>query len=90
MTFKTVKGDITIAFDNEEVDYITHCVNCQGVWGAGLAKTLKGKYFIAYQDYISHVNSYGKKNVLGDTIRTVIPGGQGIFSCFGLRVWHVF
>lgn len=44
---QVIKGDLLAI----EVGIISHQVNCQGVMGAGLAKSLKAKYPICFQSY---------------------------------------
>lgn len=47
MSLKFVLGDIT----KSDVDYICHQVNCQGVMGSGVAKAIKDKWPVVYEEY---------------------------------------
>jgi O-acetyl-ADP-ribose deacetylase (regulator of RNase III) len=44
---KIVKGNLL----NAEEKYVIHQVNCQGVMGSGVAKSIKNKWYEAFEDY---------------------------------------
>lgn len=44
-----IKGDLLEA----DVDYICHQVNCQGKMGSGIAKSIKEKWPIVYEQYVA-------------------------------------
>ena len=41
---------------DSQCDYICHQVNCQGVMGSGIAKSIKEKWPIVYENYINQYN----------------------------------
>ncbi len=43
-----IKGDL---FDSPMGTLLVHSVNCQGVWGSGIAKTFKDHYLVEYKLY---------------------------------------
>lgn len=51
MTVQIIKGDLLEAFDNGDVDVIGHVVNCQGVMGSGIAKSIREQYPQVYLEY---------------------------------------
>lgn len=51
MTVKIISGNLLDAFDRGEVDVIGHVVNCQGVMGSGIAKSVRERYPQVYTDY---------------------------------------
>lgn len=51
------KGNLLEAPD---VDVIIHGCNCQGVWGAGIAKQIKQKWPYVFQSYIKYMTSVGR------------------------------
>ncbi|AHX01073.1 hypothetical protein M316_0008 [Nitrincola phage 1M3-16] len=50
---ETRKGCIIEALKQGEVDYIIHQVNCQGVMGSGLAKSIKREFPRHFKTYMS-------------------------------------
>lgn len=61
MTIEIVKGCLLEAFDKGKVDIIGHVVNCQGVMGSGLAKSIKRKHpevFEFYTETLSDFDSF--------------------------------
>ncbi|MCL2220807.1 MAG: macro domain-containing protein [Oscillospiraceae bacterium] len=60
---KTVQGNILDA--REKV--IGHQVNCKGIMGAGLAKSIKAKYPVAYERYKASCKRHGD-SLLGVTV----------------------
>ena len=55
MYYKT--GDLLDA----PVDYICHQVNCQGRMGSGIAKQIKERWPIVYEQYMAGYNEHRKK-----------------------------
>lgn len=51
MTIEFVNGDLLDALDNQEVNVICHVVNCRGVMGGGIAKSIRERYPSVYKDY---------------------------------------
>jgi ADP-ribose 1''-phosphate phosphatase len=49
MELNYVKGDLFEIAPEEA--YLLHACNCVGVWGAGIAKEFKRRYFASYSDY---------------------------------------
>lgn len=52
----------------DNVDIIAHQVNCQGVMGAGLAKQIKTKYPIVYQEYLQLYKRQRPVELLGQCL----------------------
>ena len=63
---KVIKGDLLKA----EEDIIIHQVNCQGAYGAGLAKQIAQKYPETKKEYVRYCNINNKKDLLGDCLFT--------------------
>ena len=51
MTIQIIQGDLLEAFDKGEVDVIGHVVNCQGVMGSGIARSIRERYSQAHRAY---------------------------------------
>lgn len=51
MNKQIIKGDLL----NSTADYICHCVNCQGAFGAGIAGQIRRKYPNVYDVYINYI-----------------------------------
>lgn len=51
MTIQVIQGDLLDAFDKGEVDVIGHVVNCQGVMGSGIAKSIRERYPRVHRAY---------------------------------------
>jgi O-acetyl-ADP-ribose deacetylase (regulator of RNase III) len=69
-------------------DIICHQVNCQGVMGSGVAKQVREKYPIVYNDYKRRCDIYAPKALLGTaqfvgTSVTYRTPFLGIFNLFG-------
>lgn len=63
------KGDAVKAFQQNEVDYFMHCVNCQGMMGAGIAKQIKDTFPFVFEEYLKYCNSVkNTKELLGQTL----------------------
>lgn len=48
MTIEIINGCLLDAFDRGDVDVIGHCCNMQNNFGAGIAKSIKERYPVAY------------------------------------------
>jgi hypothetical protein len=64
------KGDLIKAFQANKVDYIMHCVNCQGVMGGGIAKQIKDTFPVVYSEYVKYCKeiSDSNENLLGNVL----------------------
>jgi O-acetyl-ADP-ribose deacetylase (regulator of RNase III) len=78
MAVTIVEGDLLDAFDRGEVTDIGHCVNCQGCFGSGIARSIKERYPECFEVYIDDV---GYK--LGDSQCVEIAENKFIFNLFG-------
>lgn len=58
MAIEIIKGDLLDAFDRGDVNVIGHVVNCQGVMGSGIAKTIKKRYPEVYEWYKCTVDDH--------------------------------
>ncbi len=89
------EGCLLDAFDKGEVNHIAHVVNCQGVMGSGIAKSIRLRYpkvFQEYKDYIvgqCHIGDRPKPKLLGDTTNTRVDGGkEGGDGCLDYKIVH--
>jgi O-acetyl-ADP-ribose deacetylase (regulator of RNase III) len=69
-----VKGDLL----QTELRHILHGCNAKGSMGPGVAKSIRDKYSLAYQDYYDAYNNYGLD--LGNIIVSVQPNGKVIHN----------
>lgn len=77
---KIVKGNILEAKEN----LIGHQVNCQGAFGAGLAKQIRYKYPFAYECYKEYCDEVeDKKELLGQIRQVGQKDGKVIVHIFG-------
>lgn len=53
MSIKHVKGDILTTPTRNEDTVICHQVNCCGVMGAGLAKQIRDKWPVVFDEFVS-------------------------------------
>lgn len=58
---KHIKCDIF----NSGADMICHQVNCQGIMGSGIAKQVREKYPVVYEEYKKKCDIYSPKALLG-------------------------
>lgn len=65
MSFNVKVGDL---FANVEHGFIMHGCNAQGVMGSGVAKIIRDKYPIAYEQYHDQAPNY----ILGEVIPVVV------------------
>ena len=54
---KYIKGDLLDAFDKGDVNIIAHGVNCQGVMGSGISKSVKTRYPLVFKHYYDLVQA---------------------------------
>lgn len=73
MSFNVKSGNL---FDNVEHGYIVHGCNAQGVMGSGVAKIVKEKYPIAFQQYALQYPHY----ILGEVIPVVVESNLVIIN----------
>ncbi|KAI7264346.1 hypothetical protein KC345_g8846 [Hortaea werneckii] len=66
------KGDIFSAPPNT---VLIHACNCEGSWGAGIAKAFKTHYPSAYQIYHAHCTSHDPEKLIGTAL--LIPTFHG-------------
>ncbi|KAI7315257.1 hypothetical protein KC315_g11141 [Hortaea werneckii] len=66
------KGDIFSAPPNT---LLIHACNCEGSWGAGIAKAFKSHYPSAYQIYHDHCISHTPEELIGTAL--LIPTSHG-------------
>jgi O-acetyl-ADP-ribose deacetylase (regulator of RNase III) len=45
--------------------FILHQVNCQGVMGSGIARSIRDKWRVVYDQYLNEVDEQGKLQILG-------------------------
>lgn len=48
MSFEIIKGNLLVAFANDQINVLGHCCNMQHLMGAGIAKQIKQNYPEAY------------------------------------------
>mgnify|MGYP003510260593 FL=1 len=49
------KGDLLKALDDGKITYAVHQVNCHGRMGSGIAKSIRAKYPVVYDNYMAKV-----------------------------------
>lgn len=75
-----VEGDILSS--NEHI--VAQQVNCRGVMGAGLAKQIRNKYPIVYDEYNNLCNRFSNKNnLLGQVQFIKVDRNQIVANIFG-------
>ncbi len=63
---------------------LVHQVNCQGVMGAGIAKTIRDKYPIVYNEYVKFCSNFEKKyDLLGQIAMVRVSNKQAVCNLFG-------
>ena len=67
MSIEWVKGDLL----ESDCDYICHQVNCQGRMGSGIAKSIKERWPIVYNEYIKFCSSKSKSEMLLGEIQKI-------------------
>lgn len=68
LSIEEAEGDI---FDAPRNCLIIHACNCQGSWGAGIAKAFHDRYPKAYSEHVDHCREYG--NDLLDSAQLIPP-----------------
>lgn len=58
MTIEIIEGDLLEGFDKGEVNVIGHVVNCRGVMGSGIAKSIKERYPQVYEFYTETLQDF--------------------------------
>lgn len=67
---------------------IAHQVNCQGIMGAGLAKSIKEKYPDVYSIYKQFcTDNHNNESLLGAAIGVVTEDKHIIYNLFGQYIW---
>ena len=74
-------GDLLKAKE-DGVQYIVHQVNCQGVMGSGIAKQIKDKYPIVYEEFMRNYK-YNDKPQLGQIDPIKIANDFYIINLYG-------
>lgn len=62
-------------------EIIAHQVNCQGKMGSGVAKQIREKFPIVYEDYMRVIGTYGTK-MFGEA-QVIYQDSHTIFNLFG-------
>jgi O-acetyl-ADP-ribose deacetylase (regulator of RNase III) len=78
MSIRIVQGDLMSA----EEDILGHQVNCQGVMGSGIAKTLRDTYTNLYPSYKQFCENYNLDELLGKC-QIVKTGSKYVANIFG-------
>lgn len=73
---KEIKGDILKAFKRGEIDMLAHGCNCQGKFGAGIAKQIAEQYPIVKYWYDTALLILGSCQIVNTN------NGQFIANCF--------
>lgn len=78
---KQVNGDILEFSEN----LLIHQVNCKGIMGAGLAKTIKNRYPEVFDDYKDAISLYNfnEDELLGSYTMTALVKDKFIVNLFG-------
>jgi O-acetyl-ADP-ribose deacetylase (regulator of RNase III) len=76
---KIVEADILTAKEN----IICHQVNCMGIMGGGLARQIKEKFPIVFEEYITFLKENGSKKSLGRCNAVAISSEGYIANLFG-------
>lgn len=83
MTVEIFNGCLLDAFGKGEVNIIGHVVNCQGVMGSGVAKSIRECYPIVFDCY---------KEFCGEFTYTedLLGAAQPVYTGSDARVWNLF
>lgn len=69
---------------DSDCQILVHQVNCMGVMGSGIAKAIRNKYPIVYDEYIKFCKSFEKKyDLLGQIFIVKVSNKQAICNLFG-------
>ena len=74
------KGNLLTLFENNNIDILVHGCNCFHTMGAGIAKQIKEKYYVAYQADLETIK--GDKNKLGTYSSVQINNTQFIINAY--------
>ena len=74
------KGNLLTLFENNNIDILVHGCNCFHTMGAGIAKQIKEKYYVAYQADLQTIK--GDKNKLGTYSSVQINNTQFIINAY--------
>ena len=87
MTIEIIKGDLLEAFNRDDVDYIAHCVNAQGVMGSGIARQIKSDYPVVFTSYKRRCDQETDKYCLLGSAQKITSGweqeNKAVFNLFG-------
>ena len=79
---KEIKGNLL----ESNVDVMCHQVNCQGVMRSGIAKSIREKYLVVYEQYHLLCNTVAKDKLLGKIQPVLIddstPKGKWVINMF--------
>lgn len=75
-----IKGNLLTLFENNNIDILVHGCNCFHTMGAGIAKQIKEKYYIAYEADLQTIK--GDKNKLGTYSFVQINNTQFIINAY--------
>ena len=75
-----IKGNLLTLFENNNIDILVHGCNCFHTMGAGIAKQIKEKYYIAYEADLQ--TTKGDKNKLGTYSFVQINNTQFIINAY--------
>ena len=93
MSIEIINGDLLEAFNRDEVDYIAHCVNAQGVMGSGIARQIKADYPLVFANYKKRCDQEIDKYCLLGSAQKVTSGweyeNKAIFNLFGQEFYGV-
>lgn len=85
MITRYIKGDIT----ETELKFIAHGVNCQGVMGSGVAKSLftlwpkvRDSYLDFYENQKGQYRNFKTSNLLGHVQPVKVTEDKVVFNCF--------
>lgn len=83
MTIEFVDGCLLDAFDRGDVNVIAHVVNCKGVMGSGIAKSIKDRYPKVFEEYKKFCKEDSKEGLLGRLNAVYLVDGSK-------TVWNLF
>lgn len=86
---KIVKGDLF----KTDANIIAHQVNCMGVMGSGVAKTIKERFPEAFREYVELVDSHAMQNhpdIEEDFRKGLLGQVQGVRIGQGMWVANIF
>jgi len=78
MGIKYVKGDLL----NAEQTFIVHQVNCQGVMGSGIAKSIRHRFPTVYAEYKAYCMDFGVSSDMLGYIQIIEVNGIEVCNLF--------